>query len=82
MASFFSFFLVKNKAAYSTLYFKWKEENIQAHIDTIFLLRATTVHMFLFATITIQHRNAESALYHEYCWKGLFRIINSLMPSP
>lgn len=47
--------------------FKWKEENIQAHVGIIFLLRATTVHMFMFA-ITIQHMNTESALYHDYCW--------------
>ena len=57
-----------------SLYFKWKKENIQAHIDTIFLLRATTVHIFLFATITIQHMNAESAPYHEYWWKGWIKI--------
>lgn len=27
--------------------FKWKEENIQAHTDTVFLLRATKVHVLV-----------------------------------
>lgn len=60
-----TFFLVFSWKQYNCIFyfiFKWKEENIQAHIDIIFLLRATTVHMFMFADITIQRMNRVSSI--------------------
>lgn len=61
--------------------FKCKEESIQAHIDIIFLLRATTVHMFMFAAMTIQHMNRISSMPWRLL-KWWFRIINSLLLCP
>lgn len=58
--------------------FKRKEENIQAHIYTVFLLRATTAHgVFMLAMITTQHMNTELALCHEHRWIWWFGIRGS-----
>lgn len=61
--------------------FKWKEGSIQAHIDILFLLKATTVHMFMFAAMTIQHMNRISSMPWRLL-KWWFRIINSLLLCP
>lgn len=55
-----SFSLQTTKLYISCFTFRRKEENIQAHIYTVFLLRATTVHVFMLATITTQHRIGSS----------------------
>lgn len=82
VASFIPFLLKRIKLHILPYILNGRKKIYNPVLITICLLRATTVHMFLFATITIQHMNAESALYHKYCWKWWFRIINSLLICP
>lgn len=66
-------FLANNKAAYSTLHLKGRKYT-SPYLYGI-STRATTVHVFMLATITTQHMNTESALRHEHCWTWWFRVI-------
>lgn len=59
-------FLANNKAAYSTLHLKGRKYT-SPYLYGI-STRATTVHVFMLATITTQHMNTESALRQEHCW--------------